>query len=240
MATKKCIVLDIETVPSQRAILDTRNSEFKLPVFHQPVCLSYVVLDNEFSVQDFNIIGLDREKEKDILIKFGRLIDDETILVTWGGRRFDLPVILYRSMYYGIPCQWYFKRDFGHRYDLTGHIDLKDHMSLFGATETMKLDHIAASLGLPGKMDVDGSEVEKLWAKNRYSDIGSYCVSDVVQTMVIFLRWSVLRGLATPQEVNNSLDSLVKFADGVYLREEVSEGIKMVTKNCNFDGLKVA
>jgi len=241
MATKKCVVMDIETIPSHKAILDTRATDFALPVFHEIVCLSYAVLDDTFNVMEVRSLGLNRESERDVLSQFGKLMNEETLLVTWGGRRFDLPVILYRSMYYGIPCPWYFKRDFSHRYDLTGHIDLKDHMSLWGSTEIMKLDHIAAAIGLPGKMDVTGADVASLWAKNRFKEIGAYCVSDVVQTMVVFLRWSLLRGLASPGEFNQFLRSLSKYEEKLYLKEasEVSGGLQMVTSKCNLQSLIV-
>ena len=251
MAIKRCVVLDIETIPSQKAILDSRESEFKLPIFHQIACMSYVVLNNEFGVQKFEVLGGSRESEQESLVKFGKLMGPDTLLVTWGGRRFDIPVILYRSMYYGVPCPWYFKKDFSHRYDLSGHVDIKDHMSLFGATDNMSLDHVAAVLGMPGKVDVKGSEVNELWARNRYKSIGSYCVSDVLTTMIVFLKWSVVQGLASPQEVNDSLDSIKSYAlklesnarevgtDYISTDSEVLDGIRLVTDHCSLDSMKI-
>lgn len=241
----KCVIMDLETVPDQKVVLDQKGFEFPLPIFHKVACLSYAVLGNSFELQQVKVLGLNEQTEAETLQEFGALIDEDTMVVTWSGRRFDLPVVLYRSMKYGIPCPWHFRRDFDKRFGLTGHVDLQDHMMLFGAADKIKLDHAAALIGLPGKLDTVGADVAELWARNRFQAIGTYCVTDVIQTAVLFIRWAHLRGLASAVEVNAALDSISAYSSGGYLstsrasQVSVAEGIHKVVSNCDWNSLKV-
>jgi len=242
---KKCIVLDIESVPAHAAVLDEKGHDFALPIFHRIVCLSYAVLDGSFKVTEVGTLGLNRQSEEDAIRHLSSLIDKDTMIVTWSGRRFDMPVFLYRALAYGIPCPWYFKNEFDKRFTLTGHFDLQDNMMLFGAADKIRLDHAAAVIGLPGKMDVAGADVADLWARNRFLTIGTYCVTDVIQTAILFIRWAFLRGLATADEVNGALNSIASYPSTTYLPTDaaslvsVAEGIKKVVSNCDWDSLKI-
>ncbi len=242
----KCVVLDLETIPDQKVCLDSKDFEFPLPIFHRVVSLSYAVLGDAFDLQEFHVLGLNAESEEETLRKLGSAIDKDTMVVTWSGRRFDIPDILYRSLKYGISCEWHFKRGFDNRFGLTGHVDIQDHMMLFGATDKLRLEHAATLLGLPGKVDVKGSDVQELWARNRYASIGAYNASDVVQTAVVFIRWAHLRGLASKEEVNAALDSISSFPSKSYSSGDssisvasVAAGIKMVVENCDWASLKI-
>lgn len=241
----KCIVVDIETVPDQKVCLDKKGFDFPLPIFHRLISLSYAVLNNSFEMEDFQVLGLNEESEESALRTFGALVDKDTMVVTWSGRRFDMPVILYRSLLHGIQCKWHFQPDFDKRFGITGHVDLQDHMMLFGATDKLGLEHVATMIGLPGKVGVSGSDVQELWAKNRFRTIGSYNASDVVETAVVFLRWAYLRGLATKQEVNHALDRVACFPSTAYLKgseiskKSVEDGTKMVVDNCDWESLKI-
>jgi predicted PolB exonuclease-like 3'-5' exonuclease len=241
----KCVIVDLETVPDQKVVLDDKAFEFPLPIFHKIACIGYAVLGNSFDLQKVRVLGLNEQSEEEALREFGKEIDDDTMVVTWSGRRFDVPVILYRSMKYGIPCSWHFRRDFDKRFGLTGHVDLQDHMMLFGASDKIKLDHAAAMIGLPGKLDTVGADVAALWARNRFRTIGTYCVTDVIQNVVLFIRWAHLRGLASTEEVNAALDSISSYSSVSYLptspasQVSVAEGIHKVVSNCDWESLKI-
>lgn len=242
---EKCTVMDVETIPDEKVCLDKKGFEFPLPIFHKIVSLSYAVLGNSFDLQEIRVLGLNEMTEKELLIEFGKVMNTDTMLVTFCGRRLDLPVILYRSMKYGIPCPWYFKKEFDKRYSITGHVDIQDHMMLFGAAEKLKLEHASTALGLPGKMDVKGSDVQELWARNRFKTIGTYNVCDVIETTVVFLRWAHLRGLASTKEVNEALDSISAYPAAHYIEgapishQSVLDGIKLIVSNCDWNSLKV-
>ena len=113
---------------------------------------------------------------------------------------------------------------------------------LFGAADKIKLDYAAAVLGLPGKMDVQGSDVATLWARNRFAEIGAYCVSDVVQTAVLFARWAHLRGIASTEEVGMLLDSFSKMwavgLPGDKAGVVVTQGVNQVVGACNWERLR--
>ena len=52
------------------------------------------------------------------------------------------------------------------------------------------------ALGLPGKPnDIDGSQVETLFRAGKVQEIADYCVSDVINTYRIWLRYELFRGV---------------------------------------------
>lgn len=251
MALKKVIVLDIESKPNELYPLWVRrgDSDFQPPIFHEIVCIAYAVLDREFKVEDIGITGLGTT-EAEALRKISSLIDNETLVITWGGRRFDMPVITYRSMKHGIQTTWDKESDFRNRFRFTGHFDLQDHMMHHGASDRIKLDHAAALVGLPGKMGVVGADVANLVARNRLMDVGVYCVTDVVQTYIVFLRYAYTMGLASAEEVNSALESLeifsrqaIEIADRDYFPREtnscIGTGVSKILEACNWEALHV-
>lgn len=230
----KCLVLDIETIPSSKRCLDPKASEYPIPIFQEIVSLSYAILDNNFEMSALKVFRMDVSTEEEALRAISKDMEGDTMLVTWSGRRFDVPVILYRSMKAGLNCKWYFQKDFDKRFNLSGHVDLQDHMTLFGATEKLRLDHAATMLGLPGKSagsGVTGGDVEELWARNQYAKVAAYNVADVVQLAVLFVRWAHLRGAATAKEVNDFLNSIESYT--IYAQNEGSEAARSVSDGIN-------
>lgn len=126
------------------------------------------------------------------------MVERPATLVTWNGRCFDLPVLAARALHLGVPWGWYYDdRDVRYRYSSSGHLDLMDFLSDYGACRTMKLDDAARLVGLPGK-DVpgeehfDGSMVEGVVARGDVAKnktlVARYCLQDVLQTALVFLR----------------------------------------------------
>lgn len=125
-------------------------------------------------------------------------------LVTWNGRSFDLPVLVMRSMLHGQQCGWYYKsRDVRYRYSQEGHLDLMDFFGEYGACRNMKLSDVSRICGLPGKTDMKGDQVADLYQEVREcydkseslaSKVASYCLQDVVQTALVFVRSRLLMG----------------------------------------------
>lgn len=134
--------------------------------------------------------------ERRLLQRFGAGMSSRPDLVTWSGRRFDLPVLLMRSMRHGIPCPWFYaNRDMRYRFSEAGHCDLADQMSDYGASPAMSLDGAAKLIGLPGKFgDIDGAGVADAFAAGRMAEVTAYCMADAVQTSFLWLRWQWLKG----------------------------------------------
>ena len=96
---------------------------------------------------------------------------------------------------------WYSQeRGLRYRYSEEGHIDLCDWLADHGAAKSASLDALARLIGLPGKLGLDGSQIEGLYRAGQTETIRNYCLSDVVQTALLFLRFRLLQGGLSREE----------------------------------------
>lgn len=194
------LVLDIETVP------DTRHwSRPELPLGQEPpfppvhahraIVVGCMWLDADYRMLRLGVIGEGKD-EPGILEDFSRFVDrHRPVLVTYNGRTFDLPVLVLRALHHGVPMTWYYREPgLRYRYSEEGHIDLCDWFTDHGATRSISLDAVAHLVGLPGKVGVDGSQIEGLYKAGQLERIQNYCLSDVAQTALVFLRFRLLQG----------------------------------------------
>ncbi|SUO93772.1 3'-5' exonuclease [Suttonella ornithocola] len=152
-------------------------------------------------------LGRNGENEQTILARFFEGIDKLTpTLVSWNGSGFDLPVLHYRALFHGISAPSYFEvgdNDREARYNnYLGrfhwkHIDIMDVLSGYQARAVAPLNDIAKLCGLPGKLDIDGGNVQTLWDANEKETICDYCETDVANTYGVFLHFERLRGRLT-------------------------------------------
>jgi predicted PolB exonuclease-like 3'-5' exonuclease len=153
------------------------------------------------------------EAERFLISLFGKeQCETPATLVTWNGRTFDLPVLALRALHLGIPWSWYYDaRDIRYRYTDQGHCDLMDYLSDFGASRSMKLTDACHLVGLPGKTDMDGSQVADIVAqgpnKESQERIARYCLQDALQTALLFVRTRFHLGILTTDEYHASLDT---------------------------------
>ena len=133
------------------------------------------------------------------------------ILVTFGGNGFDLPLLRYRAFALGVPVPGLHggcHRDYWHRFG-QDHVDLCDVFSGYGASAKPSLAEMAALANVPVKIGgVHGSQVEAYVAAGRLTDVADYCLTDVLATYCVFLRYGMVRGDLTPAHLNTSMDSL--------------------------------
>ena len=117
--------------------------------------------------------GTPDERERALLEDFSRFVGRaRPVLVTYNGRSFDLPVIALRSLCHGVSLGWYYReQNVRYRYSEEGHLDLCDWLADHGATRSGSLDAIARLIGLPGKVGVDGSQVEGLYRAGQLASI---------------------------------------------------------------------
>jgi len=118
-------------------------------------------------------------------------------LVSFHGRGFDLPVLELRSLKLGVPAGSYFRG--GREPGSPEHLDLLDLLTNGRAAPGAPLDLYAKLLGLPGKEGVAGRDVQALYAGGALDRIGAYCMTDVVQTWLLFLRFRLLEGSLAPE-----------------------------------------
>ena len=197
------------------------GSEFLPVCFHRVVSISAVMADG-FG-RFLRVSTLDGESERDKITKFLTFIEDfNPRLVSFNGRGFDLPMIMARAMCYDLSAAAYFEtndrdnnkskwENYRSRYDGRFHLDLLDHISDFGAVRGLKLDHICASVGLPGKYDVHGDQVLQLYYAGEQAKIDEYCRSDVLNTYWLFLKYELLRGKITKDDYLNYIAVMGEF-----------------------------
>jgi hypothetical protein len=227
------LILDIETIPDverwKRPEVTQNTPEPKIafpPTWaHRIVVIGCLWLDHGYRLKRLGVVGdptggqgTPDERERHLLEDFSRFVGRaRPVLVTYNGRSFDLPVIAMRALCHGVSLGWYYReRNVRYRYSEEGHLDLCDWLADHGATQSGSLDAIARLIGLPGKVGVDGSQVEGLYAAGQLAEIQRYCLADVTQTTLLFLRFRLLQGVLSPelyrQVTRELLDALA--ADG--------------------------
>lgn len=149
-------------------------------------------------------LGQADSREEELVQRFYDGIEKFTpTLVSWNGGGFDLPVLHYRSLKYGINAARYWDvgdddREYKWNNYLSRfhwrHIDLMDVLSAFQARAVAPLHQMATLLGFPGKMGMEGSQVWQAYLDQRIEEIRQYCETDVLNTYLIFLRFQLVRG----------------------------------------------
>jgi predicted PolB exonuclease-like 3'-5' exonuclease len=219
-SVRRFVTLDLETVPDERLVsavdgeparpypeqlrrvLDDRRartggrSDFLPLPYHRPVaaCLLEAVEEGGIVTPVDVLAWTDRREPETVFLEeiWARL--EGASLVTFHGKGFDLPVLELRSLKHLVPTPTWFtaaRRGAG-----AEHWDLKE---LLAAQATpAPLDLYAKLCGLPGKSDVAGADVQALYTEGALDRIAAYCMTDVVQTFLLFLRVRVVEGSLTP------------------------------------------
>ncbi len=206
MTQTSLLAFDIETTPIE-GLPDIERDRIPKPIHNRVLAISYTsarvdkTTDKErYFFERCASLGDESTPERDLLREFWSLVDTRRPrLVTWNGRAFDFPVLVSRSMVHGVSCApWYQTGDrwssYRSRYSPEWHCDLMDVLSDYGATQRLALDEAAKSLGLPGKMGVEGSQVGLLVKANQISSIRAYCETDTLNLFGIYMRWSFVSG----------------------------------------------
>ena len=198
------LVLDIETVPDP-ALYTAPPQQAGVekpfpPIYaHRPIVIGVLWLDDSYGFKRIGVIGENKDEAGQLGDLAGFMAKERPLLVTYNGRGFDLPVLTLRCLRHGVPLGFTYDGTFRHRYNDSGHLDLHDHLSDHGATRGMSLDMLARIIGLPGKVGVDGSQVEGLYLAGQLEAIKNYCLSDVAQTAFLLLRYRLLQGYLLPE-----------------------------------------
>jgi predicted PolB exonuclease-like 3'-5' exonuclease len=127
-------------------------------------------------------------------------------LVSWNGSGFDLPVLNYRALLWGVQAPRFWETGEGEtefrynnylqRYHWR-HTDLMDVLSGFSSRNRVSLANMASLLRLPGKLGFGGEQVWDAYQRGDLVGIRRYCETDVLNTYLIYLRFEQLRGRLT-------------------------------------------
>lgn len=197
------LVLDIETVTDMARWTPPVGQEGAFPPSwaQRVVAVGCMWLDHRYRLREA-VVFVERAGaspdggERGLLAAWSEQVGAaKPILVTYNGRRFDLPVLALRALCHGVPMPWYYREpSLRRRYSEDGHLDLCEALSDHGAARFASLDALAKLVGLPGKLGIDGSQVGELYARGERRAIASYCLADVAQTALLLLRYRVLQG----------------------------------------------
>jgi predicted PolB exonuclease-like 3'-5' exonuclease len=188
------LILDIETIPDAELPRQDDSDRVPPPPFNQIVTMGCLLLE-DYAPRRIGIVG-EHKSEGEMLWDFAQWLDSkQPTVVTWNGRGFDMPVITSRALRHGVSMPWWFHdRNTRYRYSTEGHFDVMDFLADFGAAKNARLDVYAKLVGFPGKVGVDGSQVQPLVHAGKIDEVNAYCLCDVAQTAAIFLRVELLRG----------------------------------------------
>jgi len=204
-------------------ITDGKNSFFRQP-FHKVVAISFLEAEiyydsgqESYTLKDLRAGGKVDATENEIIQGFfHRLSQIKPRLISFNGRTFDLPILKYRAMKYGVDLSWMYSsgdkwNGYNNRYSLDWHCDLLEALSDFGASARVKMNEVCALLGLPGKIGIDGEQVDSLYRSNKLQEIRDYCELDVINTYLIYLRYSQMTGRLSNAAYNDAITDLNNF-----------------------------
>lgn len=187
---------DLEVSKKMIEMQKEENGSDFLPLpFHQIVSICAVLCD-EFG-QFIKIDKIPGDDEKSMIENFFNIIEKfQPRLVSFNGKNFDMPVLVLRALKHNIKACAYLNSDdkwnnYKTRYSEVKHCDLLESL---GPWRGSRLDTICAMAGLPGKYDINGSQVMELFYKKKFEQIHEYCESDTLNTYMLFLKYEFIKG----------------------------------------------
>lgn len=215
------LVWDLETVPDvdgfarangleglPRQEVRTAMGEFPKSLYHSIVCIGVLAAlwtHEGWQIKAIGASTVGEKSEKELIGGFLRKVEKtEPILVTFNGNSFDLPVLRYRAMVHSLSAMCLQRKKYFHRYSDSS-VDICDVLSGYRGENKCRLNDLGRMMGSEGKpADVNGSNVEEMFAAGRITEISNYCVGDVFDTYRIWLRYERFRGGMTPAQADCS------------------------------------
>ena len=184
--------------------------------YHTPIAVVAAKIREDFSL--IEIVSLDEPLFRPAVITryfwMGWERYARPTLVTFNGRAFDVPLMELAAFRYGISVPTWFNihdksfEQYRNRYNVHSHFDLHEILTNFGSSWFRGGLNLAASLlNKPGKLDVQGSMVQDLYAAGKTAEISEYCRCDVLDTYFVFLRVQVMMGRLTLEQERQLTDA---------------------------------
>ena len=198
-----------------------RNSDFFPLSLHVPISIAIGDVGADHVLRSVVSLALDAYSEEALAREFWARAERFTgCMVTFNGRRFDFPVLELAALRYGISAPTHFLDSGGSsrsRYTTDRHLDLMDYLTNFGASGPIRggMDLLLKMIGLPGKGEVSGAQVQDLFEQGRLEEIHRYCRSDVIQTYFLFLRVELMRGRIDEAAYRRAREASIHFLDEI-------------------------
>jgi predicted PolB exonuclease-like 3'-5' exonuclease len=188
------------------------GSDFFPVAFHVPVAIVIGDVDDDRVLTSVETLAPGGDEKALVCAFWDRLEQFRGTLVSFNGRGFDLPVLELGALRHGCRIPRYFKEGYRYRYSDEAHYDLYDFITNTGMYSVRGGFHLLANMiGLPGKGDVDGGDVQGMWEAGKLAEIQAYCRRDVVQSYFLFLRMELIRGRITPEQYEAALAATAAF-----------------------------
>jgi hypothetical protein len=227
---------DADTAAAMYALRRAKVGHEFLPHYLQKIVAISLVMSsgNQFKVWS---LGQETSDEKELISRFFAGIDKHMpTLVSWNGSGFDLPVLHYRALLYGITAATYWEtgeeqqafrwNNYLNRFHYR-HLDLMDVLAGYQNKAFAPLDDIASMLGFPGKMGMSGAKVWSEYQAGNITGIRNYCETDVLNTYCVYLRFERMRGNLNEtdyeQAIHHLKSALTADRDKLHLQEFVNK-----------------
>ena len=149
----------------------------------------------------------------------------------------DIRILVQRGLVLGLRAEGFCQRPDkpweGIDYFARGsdfNVDLKDILGGWGQKVVPSLHEIAVQSGIPGKMDVDGNQVARLWLDGELNKIVQYNEFDALTTYLVWLRLAYFAGHFTEdayaeeqQRLRSLLETEIKQPENAYLEKYLNE-----------------
>lgn len=226
---RRILAFDIETYPDVHLIEAEGNSlasfreelknktgsAFLPPLYHIPIAIAFLWADLKSHEVSTQVLTGTLGQENFLIETFWRNCDDligrqeavrgEGLLVSFNGNQFDIPVLELRSLKYGLRGNPLVREPAFH-FDVPLFLaNYKDSLK-----RSLRLSALSKLVGLPGKPMMDGSLVQSRFESGALDEIGRYCLLDVLQTYILFMRCQLLCG-GSQDDYEESIRALALF-----------------------------
>ncbi len=138
-------------------------------------------------------VAQDAVLEISVLQTFWQALDARTT-VGYNQVGFDLPILLRRSLYLGVPAPMLNLDKYR-----SNHVDLQQKLSLNGTKPYRSLNWYAKRFGLDvPKDDTSGKDIGALVAASDWDGVAAHCRADVLKTHALAVRMGILHSQPEP------------------------------------------
>jgi len=187
----KAVAIDIETVLDREAAERcgyTPCDDFAPFPLHTIVCASAFSVTSMadghclYAIESFS---LGNRSERGIIASVEEAVSDASMVYTFNGCRFDLPVLVTRAAVHEVHVPRLI--DLQNRSRVGRHLDLFDQIKRDAAP--VSLTHLCAPFGIPVKQ-VSTARVSELVASQEWGALEHYCESDAVGCWLAAQFWN--------------------------------------------------
>ena len=164
--------------------------------FGKIICISVAYFTSNMQERNLRVTSFSGNDEKELLIDFKKLLDTHFnkayhVLCAHNGKEFDFPYIARRMIIHQVELPSKLNL-FGKKPWEVPHLDTMELWKFGDYKHYSSLQLLTSTLGIPSpKDDIDGSEVAKVYYKDKNLDrIVKYCEKDTIAVAQLLMRFN--------------------------------------------------